>query len=45
MPNLIRDGFVLSKSQYTEIITKEDILSHRSGLPEDATMFPKVLGA
>lgn len=31
---LIRDDFVLSNSQYTEMVTVEDILSHRSGLPE-----------
>lgn len=31
---LIRDDFVLSDSGYTEMVTVEDILSHRSGLPE-----------
>ncbi|KAE9381528.1 beta-lactamase family protein [Stipitochalara longipes BDJ] len=38
--NLIRDDFVLSDSRYTEEVTVEDILSHRSGLPDydDACM-------
>ncbi len=31
--SLIRDDFVLSDSRYTEQVTVEDILSHRSGLP------------
>ena len=31
---LLRDDFVLSDSNYTELVTVEDILSHRSGLPE-----------
>ncbi len=31
---LIRDDFVLSDSRYTETVTVEDILSHRSGLPK-----------
>jgi CubicO group peptidase (beta-lactamase class C family) len=31
---LIRDDFVLSDNRYTEEVTVEDILSHRSGLPE-----------
>jgi CubicO group peptidase (beta-lactamase class C family) len=30
---IIRDDFVLSDSIYTEYVTVEDILSHRSGLP------------
>ena len=36
---LIRDDFVLSDSRYTEEVTVEDILSHRSGLPEYISMF------
>jgi CubicO group peptidase (beta-lactamase class C family) len=32
--SLIRDDFVLSNPRYTEEVTVEDILSHRSGLPE-----------
>jgi len=37
---LLREDFVLSDSQYTEVVTLEDILSHRSGLPDldDACM-------
>lgn len=35
--SLIRDDFVLSDSRYTEQVTVEDILSHRSGLPEYAS--------
>lgn len=31
---VLRDDFVLSDSRYTEMVTLEDILSHRSGLPE-----------
>ena len=31
---LLRDDFVLSDSRSTEMVTIEDILSHRSGLPE-----------
>lgn len=31
---IIRDDFVLSDPTYTENVTIEDILSHRSGLPE-----------
>ena len=31
---LIRDDFVLSDGHYTDNVTVEDILSHRSGLPE-----------
>ena len=31
---LIRDDFVLSDNRYTEMVTVEDILSHRSGLSE-----------
>lgn len=31
---LLRDDFVLSDPRYTEEVTVEDILSHRSGLPE-----------
>lgn len=31
---LIRDDFALSDHRYTECVTIEDILSHRSGLPE-----------
>jgi len=36
---LIRDDFVLSPSKYTEEVSVEDILSHRSGLPEYSPMF------
>jgi len=32
--SLIRDDFLLSDPRYTEEVTVEDILSHRSGLPE-----------
>jgi CubicO group peptidase (beta-lactamase class C family) len=35
---LIRDDFVRSDSRYTEEVTVEDILSHRSGLPECISM-------
>lgn len=31
---LIRDDFVLSDEKYTAEVTIEDVLSHRSGLPE-----------
>lgn len=31
---LLRNDFVLSDSRYTEMVTIEDILSHRSGLPD-----------
>lgn len=31
---LIRDDFVLSDSRCTEMVTVEDMLSHRTGLPE-----------
>lgn len=31
---LLRDDFVLSDGRYTEQVTIEDILSHRSGMPE-----------
>jgi CubicO group peptidase (beta-lactamase class C family) len=31
---LLRDDFVLSDSRSTEMVTIEDILSHRTGLPE-----------
>ena len=31
---LLKDDFVLSDSWYTEQVTIEDMLSHRSGLPE-----------
>ena len=31
---LLRDDFVLSDSRYTEEVTIEDMLSHRSGMPE-----------
>ena len=30
---LLRDDFVLADLQYTENVTIEDILSHRSGMP------------
>jgi CubicO group peptidase (beta-lactamase class C family) len=32
--SLIREDFVLSDCKYTEQVTVEDILSHRSGLPK-----------
>jgi CubicO group peptidase (beta-lactamase class C family) len=32
--SLIREDFVLSDNKYTEQVTVEDILSHRSGLPK-----------
>jgi CubicO group peptidase (beta-lactamase class C family) len=41
--SLIRDDFVLSDSRYTEQVTVEDILSHRSGLPEYASCSVAVL--
>jgi len=31
---LLRDDFVLSDSRYTEQVTIEDMLSHRTGMPE-----------
>jgi CubicO group peptidase (beta-lactamase class C family) len=31
---LLRDDFVLVDGRYTDVVTLEDILSHRSGLPE-----------
>ena len=40
---LIRDDFVLSDSRYTEMVTVEDILSHRSGLPEYVNSHLKLL--
>jgi CubicO group peptidase (beta-lactamase class C family) len=41
--SLIREDFVLSDSRYTEQVTVEDILSHRSGLPEYASCSVAVL--
>ena len=32
--SLLRDDFVLSNNLYTDQVTVEDILSHRTGLPE-----------
>ena len=40
---LIRDDFVLSDSRYTEEVTVEDILSHRSGLPEYNSIFSSLV--
>lgn len=34
MSRLIGDDFVLSDGRYTADVTMEDILCHRSGLPE-----------
>ncbi|KAI1798563.1 beta-lactamase family protein [Daldinia bambusicola] len=33
MSHLLPDDFVMSKPEYTESVTVEDILSHRSGMP------------
>jgi CubicO group peptidase (beta-lactamase class C family) len=33
MSSLLPEDFVLSEAEYTEGVTLEDILSHRSGIP------------
>ncbi|KAG4222219.1 hypothetical protein PC116_g29306 [Phytophthora cactorum] len=33
MSHLLPDDFVMPKAEYTESVTVEDILSHRSGMP------------
>lgn len=40
MCQLIGDDFVLSDGKYTAEVTIEDILSHRSGLPEYVIQCP-----
>ena len=35
--SILKDDFVLADDRYTEMVTVEDILSHRSGLSEYAS--------
>jgi len=37
--DIIRDDFVLSDPMYTEHVTVEDILSHRTGFPEYFSLY------